>query len=332
MKLKQSLFPTLLFLQLFNTSTLKADSLTIIHTDPTDIRKTSIIGGAHTSLPYSSGMYFGLNQYLKPRTMLYFNWFLFTEYSKSSVIVSTYDSDKSPNIFDIRNFGIERHLAEVEEANFNRINITSRHGFGSNDRYVTVPGNIRKVLALTAGIMVLNGRQLYFRDGDFKTENNYLTKVSTGKKVDVSDESLPTYAKDIYTRTSVTCLEVGLKHKRLRAVGVYRNGYGRRWSDNLFEYYLSFLIPVAGRGDEKVYLNGKTNEAYKISNLKTATPGFKLGFNIRTSITSDLSMGAEAGFLPSVIGGSTLYMSARLGVCINAGKLKLTKEKMAYKR
>ena len=330
MKLKLSIFLTLLFLTTSNTKAQKADSLTIIHTDPTDIRKTSIIGGAHTSLPYSSGMYFGLNHYLKSRTMLYFNWFLFTEYSKSSVIVSTYDSDKSPNIFHIRNFGIERHLVDVEEADFVKVNITTRFGIGSNDQYVSVPARHRKVLALTAGIMVLNGRQLYFRDGDFKTENNYLTKVSTGKKVDVSDESLPTYAKDIYTRTSVTCLEFGLKHKRLRAVGIFKDGYGRRWTNNLFEYYLSFMIPVAGRGDDKVYLNNKTNEAYKITNLRTASPGFKLGFNIRSCISSYLSLGAEAGFLPSVIDGSTLYMSARLGVCINAGKLKLTNEKMAY--
>jgi hypothetical protein len=331
MKLKNLNLLTLLFLIFSNINLIKADSITIIHKDPTDIRKTSIRGGANTSLPYGSGMYFGLNQYVNKSTMLYAYWFIFTEYSKSSVIQSTYDSDLSPNFFHIRNFGIERHIVDVEVADVYRVNITSRfarYGLGNNDEFEYVAANKRKVLAFTGGLMVLNGRELYFRNGDFNRQNIYLTNASTDKKVDVTDKTLKTYAEDIYTRTSVTSLEFGLKHKRMHAVGLKPSDRGRRWSESLMEYYFSVLIPVAGRGDEKVYLNGKTSEAYKITNLKTANPGVKLGFNFRSHISTDLEFGAEAGFLPSVINGSTLYLSAHLGICLNFGKLKLINEKL----
>ena len=298
----------------------------VIHKDPMDIRKTSIRGGAHTTLPYSSGMYFCLNQYIKPRTMLYANWQLFTEYTKSYVYDPTYDSDKSPNVFHIRTFGIERHIVDKEVPDFISVNITSRVPSGNNDQYVKVPANKRHVLAFTSGIMVMNGRQLYFRDGDYNTKNNYLTKVNTGKKVNIADETLDSYAKDIYTRTSVTSLELGLKMKRFEAVGLFPAGYGRRWTDIYREYYLTLILPVYGRGDELVYLNNKTSDAYKITNLKTPVPGVKLGLNFRNCISSGLDLGAEAGFLPSVIGGNVLFMSAHLGICINAGKLKLIDE------
>ncbi len=301
----------------------------IIHNDPMDIRRTSLRGGAFYSNPYGSGGYVCLSRYVKPKTKIYYNWQFLTQDAKGSYGSEGYDSDKSPNYYHARTFGIERHVHDEEMGDFIRVEINSRSSLANGaslSESIRVPATKRHVLALTGGITILSGRQICYRESEFNTSNKFLTQVSTNKKINISDQTQKTYAQNIFTRTLITALEMGLKIKRIEAVGIRRKEHGRRWGDIYKEYYLSFIVPVYGQGDEKVYLNNNTKEAYKITSFKTPKPGFRLGFNFRSCITTNLEFGAELGILPSIVQSKNVYLSGRIGVCINAGKLKFIDE------
>lgn len=314
----------LLFLVLFNFFKIKCD--TIIHIDPVDIRKTSIRGGAFQCTVFGSGMYIVINQYLNPKTMLYYNWYLFMDYSKKNATSNTFDSDKSPKYFHIRSFGFERHIYEKEIPDIVIVNKFPNSILNIDENSIEVPASVRRALVFNGGLLVMSGRQTYYREGEYNNQNHTLIKVSNKSKIDITDNNNNSYSDEIYTRTSVTSLEFGLKLKSIKAVGVKPDYEWKRWADNYNEYYLSFALPIHSSYDEKVYLQNKPNEAYKIPNFKKPIPGIRIGLNFRGCVRPGLDIGAEASFLPSVINGSELFLIGRLGFNLNFGKLKYIKE------
>ncbi len=291
-----------------------------------DIRKTSIRGGAFQCTVFGGGMYFVVNQYLKPKTMLYYNWYLFRDYSKKEATSSTFDSDKSPKYFHIRSFGFERHIYEKIIPQIVIINKFPNSMLNIDENTIEVPASIRRSLVFNGGLLIMNGRQIYYREGEYNPQNHTLIKVSNKSKIDITENNNNPYGDEIYTRTSVTSLEFGLKLKSMKAVGVKPEDEWRRWADNYNEYYLSFAIPIKSNYDEKVYLKDKPNEAYKIPSFAKPIPGIRLGLNLRGCVRPGIDLGLEASFLPSVINGSELFLIGRLGFNLNFGKLQYIKE------
>jgi len=325
---KLKLFSLISLSYIMNSQSVLADS--IIHTDPKDLRKTSISGGAFSATVFGSGMFLRINQYVTQKSSLYFDWYLFRDNSKSNSVGVTFDNDQSPKYFHIRTFGFEHTIFGVDKDADITIHLNSGLlGSVSGYQVTTSVGSYkRKALSINGGLIVMGGRQMYYQYSNYNRNNKYLTEIKTGDKVDITDANKDSYGTEIFTKTSVVSLELGLKFKSIIATGIETEEYGKRWTDRYNEYFFSFLLPVSSSFNDKVYKEGKLNTAYRIINTTSPKPGIRMGLNLRNCIRLGVHMGVEASYVPSVFGGNDLFLIGNLGININMGKLKLIKEQL----
>ncbi len=331
MKLNQILILGLLILT-FKSSKLNAK---IIHVDPYDIRRTSVNAGFLFSGPRGFGAFFNASYYVKPNMQLLYsgNFFplvfmddKFHDAEPSRALVN--DNHKSMLMYN--SFGVDFHFYDKKRPKTTQVVLhSSSTTIGEKTKVTNTVEEVhsfkRHVWSLYTGVMTMTGREGFYKEDTKKVDRYEMVNISNNQTVNVANNSGPDYMRSVFTTTAIYNLEIGIKNKGIFATAVEHEDYGRKWQDAYAEWYLTGLLPLTSSFEEVVRRNGTPNTAYKIISDIKPKPGFKLGFNFRTSVKSNIYMGGDFGFLPSITqkSGNVLHFSFRLGYNLNFGKIKL---------
>lgn len=329
MKLNQLLILGLLVLT-FQNSKLNAK---IIHTDPYDIRRASFNAGFLFTGPRGFGVFANGSYYLKPNLNLHYsvNFFpllfmgeQFHDYEDSKALIHA----DGKTMFMYNSVGLDIHFYDKKRPKTTPVVLhTSTETRGTktiNTNYIEqVPTFKRHVWAVYAGLMTITGREMFYRYKSGSNDQYEVMNLSSNQNVDIASMSTPDFSMSVSSYSSIYNLEVGIKNKGIFATAVEHEKYGRKWQDAYAEWYLTALLPVASSFESTVSRKNNPNRTYKIINDIKPKPGFKLGFNFRTSVKSNVYMGGDFGFLPSMTqkSGNVLHFSIRFGYNLNLGKV-----------
>jgi hypothetical protein len=303
----------------------------LIHKDPYDIKRASLSLAPVYAGPRGFGAFTMANFYINNKLMLYYSGHYFPMATSEAKYF-----DAEPNMSFITNkkdkmtmynaFGLDWHFSDRKVDKKTQVLLSSyTSGAGSfrttTNTMVEVQTYKRKVWTLYAGILAQTGRERFYKDNVDKASSYKLLNNTTGTNIDIADRYGANFGRSVFANASIYNLELGLRNKGIFATCYKDNRYGKKYQDAHAEWYILAVLPVASSFEKDVYRNGNTATKYTIIENTKPKPGFKIGFNFRTSLKSNFYMGGDFGYLPSLVTGTVMHFSGRLGYNINFGKV-----------
>lgn len=328
MQLKTILFSSLLVI------TAKTNLLYsgLIHTDPYNIKKTSLALAPVFSGPRGFGVFTMFNSYINTKLMLNYTGNFFPlvmaddKYYDAGASMS-FTNNKKEKLFMYNNIGLDIHFSDKKVNKKTQVLLnSSTSGAGSYKKTVNTIIDVetykRKVWAVYAGMMAQTGRERFYKEDVDKPTSYNLLNNSNGSSVNIKDKSNANYGQSVFANSAIYNLEFGLKNKAIFATCYKDKTYGKKHQDVHADWYIIAVLPVSSSFDKDVYRNGNTSTKYTIIDNTKPKPGFKIGFNFRTSLRSNYYLGGDFGYLPSLVTGNVMHFSFRLGYNLCFGKVQ----------
>jgi hypothetical protein len=208
-------------------------------------------------------------------------------------------------------FYIEPHIAfhlsdKVKSQYMNVVLSSNSYSYGgytySSSKYISVPGSLRKIIALHAGFYSLTSTYNAGAVSSFANNDSILSAVGTKNGKDTT-LFLP---GGTYGHITTGVLLAGFSFKKIKNLWINADGYGNAGHTGYTDFYIDLLFAPVIKLSNMLQNAGETNE-WKIDSEEKKRLGWRLTWAKKKPMRSAVSYKFEIGQRPGLKGGSFFF-------------------------